>query len=144
MLIFQTLIYTNNNQKISFKLFEWYSPELTLGKYISISFFSGLFISTLLNNTITTYKDKETTFKNIEENNANQNNDLNYEYLDNEEDMKSNVKMPPERDLRDSQPTISVNYRVIKSMDENNSKSSPNYSNKPDDKDDWDNQDNEW
>ena len=29
--------------------------------------------------------------------------------------------MPPERDIRAAQPTISVNYRVIKNTEENNS-----------------------
>ena len=34
-------------------------------------------------------------------------------------------EMPPERDLRDTQPTISVNYRVIKNKAENETKIIP-------------------
>ncbi len=51
--------------------------------------------------------------------------------------------MPPQRDIRDAQPTISVNYRVVKNTEENNFKKDLNYSN-PDNKDDWDNVDNDW
>jgi len=111
IIIFQILLYTNNNQKTSFRYFKWTLQEVSIGKLISISFFSGLFISTLLNTTNTNYK--KNTVKNIEEN---------YEPLNNEEDMKSNIEMPPQRDIRDSQPTISVNYRVVKNMEENNLK----------------------
>ena len=56
IIIFQILIYTNNNQKTSFRYFKWTIQEISIGKLMSISFFSGLFISTLLNNTIANYK----------------------------------------------------------------------------------------
>ena len=62
----------------------------------------------------------------------------------NEEDMESNVEMPPQRDIRETQPTISVNYRVVKNMDDSNLKKDRNYSNIPDNKDDWDSGDNDW
>ena len=134
IIIFQTLLYTNNNQKTSFRFFKWTVKEVTIGKIISISFFSGLFLSTLLNTTlITSYK--KNTFENIKEN---------YEPINNEEDLKSNVEMPPERDIRDSQPTISVNYRVVKNTEENNFKNDQNYSNSTNNKEDWDNNHNDW
>ena len=47
---------------------------------------------------------------------------------DHKEDMKSNVEMPPQRDIRDAQPTISVNYRVIKNTEDNNLERDQNYS----------------
>ena len=50
IIIFEILLYTNNNQKTSFRYFKWTLQEVSIGKLISISFFSGLFISTLLNN----------------------------------------------------------------------------------------------
>ena len=133
IIIFQTLLYTNNNQKTSFKYFKWTVQEISIGKLISISFFSGLLISTLLNTTIKSFK--ISTFKDIEEN---------YEPLDNEEDMKSNIEMPPQRDIRDAQPTISVNYRVVKNTEENNLKSDQNFSNNPEKIDDWNDDDNDW
>ena len=63
---------------------------------------------------------------------------------DNEIDMEPNVEMPPQRDIRETQPTISVNYRVVKNMDDNNLKKDRNYSNNPDNKDDWNYDDNDW
>ena len=133
IIILQTLLLINNNQKTSFRYFKWTVQEVSIGKLISISFFSGLFISTILNTTITSYKNN--TFENIEEN---------YEPLSDEEDMNSNIEMPPQRDIREAQPTISVNYRVVKNMEENNLKRDQNYSNNNDNKDDWDNDDNDW
>ncbi len=47
------------------------------------------------------------------------------------------------RDIRETQPTISVNYRVVKNMNDNNFKKDQSYSNQ-DIKDDWDNADNDW
>ena len=129
----QTLIFLNNNQKTSFRYFKWTAKEISIGKLISISFFSGLFISSLLTNTINI--NKSNNFENIEKN---------YESISNEEDIESNVEMPPQRDIRDAQPTISVNYRVIKKSEENNLKSNQNYSNNAYEKDDWDKDDNEW
>ena len=133
IIIIQTLLYTNNNQKTSFRFFKWTVKEVTIGKIISISFFSGLFISTLLNTSVTTIK--RNNFKNIEEN---------YEPQNLEEDNRSNIDIPPQRDIRDAQPTISVNYRVVKNTDENYIKREQNYSNNPDNKDDWENDDNDW
>ena len=132
IIIFQFLLYTNNNQKTSLRYFKWTVQEVSLGKLISISFFSGLFISTLLNTTIFNYK--KTNFENLEEN---------YEPISNEEDINDNIEMPPQRDIRDSQPTISVNYRVVKNM-EDKLKRDPNYSNSPNNEDDWDNDDIDW
>ena len=133
ILILQTFLYLNNNQKTSFRYLKWTAQEVSIGKLISISFFSGLFISTLLNTSITSFK--KNTLENIEEN---------YETLNNNEDMKSNIEMPPERDIRDAQPTISVNYRVIRNTEKNNVKSDQNFSNSFDDNDDWNGNDNDW
>ena len=49
-----------------------------------------------------------------------------------------------QRDIRDKQPTISVNYRVVKNTEENNFNMDQNYSNNPDNKDDWSNDDDDW
>ena len=133
IIILQTLLYTNNKQKTSFRYFKWTVQEISIGKLISISFCSGLLITTLLNFSITSLK--KNTFKNNEEN---------FEPQNYEEDIKSNIEMPPQRDIRDSQPTISVNYRVVKSTEENNFKSDEYFSNNTDKSDDWDNDDNDW
>ena len=133
IIIFQILLYTNNKQRVSLRYLKWTVQEVSIGKLISISFFSGLFISAFLNTKITEYK--KNTLKNAEEN---------YEPLSDEEDIKSNVEMPPQRDIRDSQPTISVNYRVVQNGEENYSKSDQNISEKQNDKNEWVNDDNDW
>ena len=132
VIIFHILLYTNNNQKTSFRYFKWSLQEVSIGKLISVSFFSGLFISTLLNSTYSSFK--KNIFENVEDKFVSQN----YE-----EDIESNMEMPPQRDIRDSQPTISVNYRVVKNMD-NNLKKEQNYSKSTDDYDGWENEDLEW
>ena len=134
IIIIQTLLYINNNQKTSFRYFKWTLQEVSIGKLISISFFSGLFISTLLNTTITSISFRKNTFENVEDDFVSQNN---------EEDLEPNVEMPPQRDIRETQPTISVNYRVVKNMNDKNLKKDQNSSN-PDYRDDWENTDNDW
>ena len=133
IIILQTILYTNNNQKTSFRYFKWTVQEVSIGKLISISFFSGLFISTLLNTTVTRFK--KNNFESIEEN---------YVPLNSDEEVEYNNEMPPQRDIRDTQPTISVNYRVVKNTEENDFKRDQNYSNSTNSKDDWDNSDNDW
>ena len=68
----------------------------------------------------------------------------NFEPLNTDEEMKTNVEMPPQRDIRDTQPTISVNYRVVKNTEENKFKMDKNYSNSFDNDDDWDDEENDW
>ena len=132
IIILQILLYTSNNQKTSFKYFKWSLQKVSIGKLISISFVSGFFISTILNATSTTIK--KNNLENAEEN-------IETQY--NEEELESNIDMPPQRDIRDAQPTISVNYRVVKNMDKNlqndQTYSSDNYK-----KDDWDYDYDDW
>ena len=138
LIIFQILLYTNNNQKTSFRYFKWTVQEVSIGKLISISFFSGLFVSTLLNTTITStgssssFRNK--TFENVKDD---------FVSHENEDYTEPNVEIPPQTDIRETQPTISVNYRVIKNMNDNNLKQDRNYST-PDNKDYWENSDNDW
>ena len=133
IIIFQILLFTNNKQNTSFRYFKWVVQEVSIGKLISISFFSGFFISTILNISASNYEKK--TFVNFEEN---------YETQNNEENMQSNIEMPPQRDIRDAQPTISVNYRVIKNTQGNDIKRDQNYSNSINKEDDWDDNGDDW
>ncbi len=134
IIIFQILLFTNNNQKSSFRYFKWTLQEVSIGKLISISFFSGLFVSTLINTTINSTCITKKAFEKVEDDFVSNNN---------VEDMEPNVEIPPQRDIRETQPTISVNYRVVKNMNDNNFKKDLNYSD-PDNKDDWENADNDW
>ena len=133
IIILQAFLYTNNNQTTSFRFLKLSVKEVSIGKLISFSFFSGLVISALLNTANISYK--KNNFENKEENN---------EPFNDEIDMNSNVEMPPQRDIREAQPTISVNYRVIKNTNETNLKNDGNYSDKFDSEDDWENNENEW
>ena len=133
IIIFQTLLFANNTEKTSFRYFKWTLQEISIGKLINISFFSGFFVSIFLNNTVIYSKNNPS--EKIEEN---------FETLNKEEDIKPNIEMPPQRDIRDSQPTISVNYRVVKNTEENNLKRDQNYSINNDNEDDWVNNNNDW
>tara|TARA_B100000161_G_C33519451_1_gene400408 strand:- start:723 stop:1166 length:444 start_codon:yes stop_codon:yes gene_type:complete len=133
IITFQAFLYTNNNQKTTFRYFKWTVQEISTGQLINIAFFSGLFLSTLLNTSVSS--SKKNTVKNTEDNN---------ESLNDEDYMESNIEMPPQRDIRDAQPTISVNYRVVKNIEDNNLKSDQYYSNSSHNKDDWDNEENDW
>ena len=138
IIIFQILLYTNNNQKTSFRYFKWTAKEVSIGKLINISFFSGLIISTLLNTTFKSFKKNNT--KNIEDKNI----EDDFISPNNEEDIKSNIEIPPQRDIRDAQPTISVNYRVVKNSEANNLQGDKNYSNSSQNNDDWYETNNDW
>ena len=87
-----------------------------------------------MNTTITSTSFRKKTFQNLEDDFVSENND---------EDKESRVEMPPQRDIRETQPTISVNYRVVKNMNDDNFKKDLNYSDS-DNKDDWDNAENDW
>ena len=134
IIIFQIFLYTNNNQKTSFWYLKWTLQEVSIGKLISISFFSGLFVSTLLNTTITNTSYRKKTFDNLKDD---------FVSYNNEEEIEPIVEMPPQRDVRETHPTISVNYRVVKNTNDNNFKKDVNYSNQ-DNEEDWDNVDNDW
>jgi len=129
--IFQVLLYLNNNQKTSFRYFVWNIQGIKIGKLINISFFSGFLISTILIST----KEKKDLIKNKED-----------EVFDETfiDDEMNNSEIPPQRDVRDPQPTISVNYRVIKDNREkivdydNNSLTNDQY------QDDWNNNKSDW
>ena len=73
IIIFQILLYTNNNQKTSFRYFKWTLQEVSIGKLISISFFSGLFISSLLNSTITSTSFRKNKFETVDDDFISQN-----------------------------------------------------------------------
>ena len=133
IIIIQTLLYINNTQKTSFRYFIWNIQEIKIGKIIVISFFSGLLVSTVLNNN-----------KNLNPINNYPDTEEDYEDLIEEEEEKTEVEPPPQRDIRDTQPTISVNYRVIKNTRDNYSKYDKNNSDNSQYQDDWNSEDSDW
>ena len=128
------LIYINNRQKTSFRYFIWDIQRVSLGEIINISFFSGFLISTTLNKYLINKTINNQAPNNLEEE-------------DYENTTKTNSKLdyqiPPERDIRDTQPTISVNYRVVKSNEDKDFKYADN-SYEKDKNDDWDETNYEW
>ena len=136
--IIQICLLINNKQKSSFRYFIWKVDEVSIGRLICISFLSGLLMSSILNKTL---HNNAKTYSNIEDDGITNNENDN---SINREDNYESSEIPPERDLRDTQPTISVNYRVIKENGENDIKDRNKSSQNTQYQDDWDKNDSEW
>ena len=107
ILTIQSILFLNNKQKSTFRYFIWNTQDISVGKLISISFFSGFIISALLNKFLIRNL-KNNKYK-AEDNNT----DADYNSTFKDKNNES-FDIPPQRDVRDPQPTISVNYRVIR------------------------------
>ncbi len=133
----QILLLINNRQKTSFRYFIWNIQEVTIGRLIFISFISGLFMSSILNTT----RSNNIRTKTIFESDDKRTDDNDYSLKREDDELFDSV---PERDLREPQPTISVNYRVIKNNVENELKDSYQAINNSQYDDDWNNDESEW
>jgi len=130
IILIQILIYKNNSQKFNFRYFIWNTQELNVGQLITVSFISGLFLSTIFNSSLENlYKTSNNTHNKIEDKN-NEDNIV-------EKNYESDTEIPPQRDIRDPQPTISVNYRVIKNNEKNNLNMEESKRNNEKYQDDW-------
>ena len=134
-----SILNIKNPEKTKFYLFTFKTEEISLGNLITITFLSGFSFSSLLS-LISRNNSKESL----------ENNFTNYEEIDKPDEnnfiQELNSNRPPERDVRESQPTISVNYRFI---DQDNNSYSSNKTTKTVDNrnkedNDWVNHDNEW
>ena len=134
-------LYIGNSQKNSFRYFIWNIQEVRIGKIIFISFTSGLVMSTMLSKILINNVKKSPT---EEKENIDEEENENNNYFQNKENSNEYYEMPPERDLRDTQPTISVNYRVIKNKSKNLANEINQTSEFPSYQDDWVNDDTEW
>ena len=134
-----SILNLKNPEKTKFYLFTSKTEEISLGSLISIAFISGFSFSSVLS---FIYKNNSTE--------SSENNFTNYEEIDKSDEnnfsQELNPNRPPERDVRESQPTISVNYRFVDQ--DNNSYSSKNTKKTQDkfnnEENDWVNYDNEW
>ena len=137
ILVIQVLLIINNRQKTSFRYFIWNIEEVSIGKLISISFTTGVLISVFLTQIqefkINTYQ-KNKVEKTSSENKDSIQGEENEEYFE----------IPPERDLRDPQPTISVNYRIIKENGDYELRDRRQRSKKTEYNDDWNDSSSEW
>ena len=131
-----SILNIKNPEKTKFYLFTSKTEEISLGNLITITFIAGFSFSSVLSL--------------ISKNNSQElleNNFTNYEEIDKSDEnnfsQDLNSNRPPERDVRESQPTISVNYRFVDQDDSYvNLKNSRN--NLKNDDNDWLNYDNEW
>ena len=134
-----SILNLKNPEKTKFYLFTSKTEELSLGNLITIAFISGFTFSSVLcliskNNS---HESLDNNFNNYEEFDKSDENNF---------DDELNSNRPPERDVRESQPTISVNYRFV---DQENisygSKNTKKIINNPNNEEnDWLNHDNEW
>ena len=129
----QVLLLINNRQKTSFRYFIWNIQDVSIGRLIFVSFVSGLFMSSLLNKTLNNNISTKTLVDTDD-------NDYSVKKDDNDEPYD----FTPERDLREPQPTISVNYRVIKNNGENELKDRNQTIDNSQYDDDWNNNGSEW
>ena len=134
----QILLLINNKEKTSFRYFIWNIQDVSIGRLIIISFVSGLFMSSLLNKTLRNNIRTKTIFEGNDK--TTNNNDYSVEKEDNDQPYN----MAPERDLGEPQPTISVNYRVIKNQGKNDLKNRNQTANNSQYEDDWNNNGSEW
>ena len=132
------ILLINNRTKTSFRYFIWDIEEVSIGRLISISFISGLLMSSILTKTLD--NNVRTYSKNKEDDKIHNDND----YSINSDENNGSFEMPPERDLRDTQPTISVNYRVIKDNSENEFKDKKIRDQKKQYQDDWNDNEADW
>ena len=128
-----------NPEKINLYLLTSKIERISLGNLISIAFISGFTISSLLT-LISKNKLQES-----EEDYLINDDEIGESFKDNSS-QKTEYDRPPERDIRESQPTISVNYRFVdqdrKSYSSKNTKETEN--NFKNENNDWVNYDNEW
>ena len=128
-----------NPEETKLYLFTAKTEEISLGNLITFTFLFGFTCSSLLTfiSKIDLQESKSDTYINDEETDKYDDKDFSQEFK---------PTRPPERDVRDSQPTISVNYRFVDQENDfysskNNKKTTNNLANEDND---WLNKDNEW
>jgi len=140
-----TLLILNlkNTSKTYLYFLNFKTEKITLGGFITLSFLAG-FTTTYTFSYLINSKNENNMFndKNIDINSEN----IQGEFIENNTKSNESIKdKPPERDLRESQPTISVNYRVIK---QNNTEINDTYKGYTDSKyqdyDDWEEIESNW
>ena len=131
-----SILNIKNPEKTKFYLFTSKIEELSLGNLITITFISGFTFSSIL--TLITKNNSHVLLEN---------NSTKDEEIDNcdrtENSQEFEYDRPPERDVRESQPTISVNYRFV-DQDRNSNDSKIKINNLNNENNDWLNNEDEW
>ena len=138
-----SIINLKNTSKTYLYFLNFKTEKLTLGGFITLSFFAG-FTTTFTFSYLTSSKNENKMF-------SNERRDINSEAFQrnftetNSEINESVNERPPERDIRDSQPTISVNYRIIKQNNKEVNDIDDGYiDNKYQNYDDWEEIESNW
>ena len=131
-----SILNIRNPEKTKFYFFTSKIEQISLGNLFTISFISGFTLSSLL-----FFVSKNNSQVLLEDNLLNNEEVDKYDENKFSKDLETN--RPPERDVRESQPTISVNYRFV---DKNNKSygSKKTRTNLTNEENDWANYDNEW
>ena len=107
-----SILNLNNTSKTYLYFLNLKTEKLTLGSFITFSFLTG-FTTSFIFSYLTSSK-TENIMLNEERININSK-PLQENFTEKDAEINETTNdRPPERDIRDSQPTISVNYRVIK------------------------------
>ena len=137
-----SIINFKNTPKTYLYFLNFKTEKLTLGNFITLSFLTGL--TTTITFSYIISKNEDITFNDDKLN-------MNYEIpkddlIENNTETNESIKVrPPERDIRDCQPTISVNYRVIKQNDmQVNDMEDSNNANRYQNNDDWEEIESNW
>ena len=129
--LFLVIINIKNPIKTKFYLFTSQTEKITLGNLITFAFISGYTCSSFL-----TFISSKNYIDN--KNNLNNEEDFNV-FKEDSSNKEFKLDRPPERDVRDSQPTISVNYRYVDSDNDSYSSKNPQKRDK-----NIDNSNNDW
>ena len=138
-----SIINLKNTSKTYLYFLNFKTEKLTLGSFITLSFLAG-FTTTFTFSYLTSSQNQNKMFND-------QRKDIYSESLQgnftekNTEINESINDRPPERDIRDSQPTISVNYRVIKQNNKEVNDVDEGFTdNKYQNNDDWEESETNW
>ena len=131
-----SILNLKNPDKTKFYIFTSKIENISLGNLITLSFISGFTFSSLLT---------LISRNNLEE--SSEDKFINDEEMDKSDEdnfsQESESYRPPERDIREAQPTISVNYRFV-DQDENSLNTKNTNTNLNKENNDWVNNENEW
>ena len=135
---FLTIINLKNPRKTNFYLFTTKIENISVGNLITLTFVSGYVSNLLLNFNNVNFKYKKADEKFTS--------DENIDGKDQSHNERIEYDRPPERDIRESQPTISVKYRFVETDNgiDTLKKSNTNNFNLENDTNDWSDIENDW
>ena len=138
-----SILNLKNTSKTYLYFLNFKTEKLTLGSFITLSFLAG-FTTTFTFSYLTSSKN-ENKMINDEKKDINSEN-LQGDFIENDTMLNESINQrPPERDIRESQPTISVNYRVIKQNNTEVNDIDEGYAdNKYQNYDDWEEMESNW